>query len=211
VIALIDIDLGNIRSVAKALESIDTNFEIINNTHQLENKYIEGIIFPGTGSFNEASKRIYERGFAQSLKTLISNNTPFLGICLGMQLLFESGNEGGLSEGLGLIKGNVNNFKSTGHDIRIPHVGWNNVNIESFIDHIFFECIENNSDFYFVHSFFVSQSDKDCLYGFTHHGIDFPSVVIKENIFGVQFHPEKSQTNGIQILKNFKKICLKKE
>jgi len=135
-------------------------------------------------------------------ETVLKKKIPFLGICVGMQLLAEKGFENGIHEGLGWIKGSITKLKSK--DLKLPHMGWNNTEIINNSSKMKF--ITENKDFYFVHSYFFDCSNKQNIIGITNYGLDFPSIVGEENIYGVQFHPEKSSAQGLELIYNFLKL-----
>lgn len=195
--------MGNLESVKKALKKIGCDFlvshkseDIIKATH---------LILPGVGHFQKGMDNIKELGLDKVLyNEVIIKKKPLLGVCLGMQLLFSSSEEGGFLKGLGYIEGQVKLLKFQDKNIKVPHVGWNTIDFENNPLDIF-KGIESDTDFYFVHSYCVQDYYKNIYgnYGETHYGINFLSSVQISNIFGVQFHPEKSQKSGLKILKNF--------
>lgn len=201
-IALIDIDIGNVNSVAKALGYLDIDYVVVTKPHELIgcDKYI----FPGVGNFSVASRKLENSGLRSALKdAVLIEKKPFLGICLGMQLIAKTSEEGACSEGLGFIDGEIRRIPDH-HDFKIPHVGWNNVGHDcSGI----FENISSNADFYFVHSYRMLLKDDSLKCFYTEHGEKIIAYVEFENIYGTQFHPEKSQSEGLQLLKNFSDLC----
>ncbi len=201
IISIINLGMGNIYSVSNAFKNINVGVNIVNNVAEL--KDCDGIVLPGVGNFRNAMNYLKERNFIGILNHLvIEKKIPFLGICLGMQLLMEIGEEGGLTEGLGWFRGKVLKFASVAK-LRFPHIGWDDVTILDE-NNILFRGIQKNPSFYFVHGYYVevqpSFSTSTCNYGRI-----FSSSIQKDNIFGVQFHPEKSQKNGIKLLDNFYK------
>ena len=199
-IAVIDYDSGNVRSVSKALEFVGSKARITKNRNEI--LPADGVILPGVGAFGDCINKLKTYGLIDVLYNFIETNKPFLGICVGLQLLFEKSFEFGEHKGLGIIKGTINRFpQKKGYPI--PHMGWNTVNILK--DNPIFNGIENNSYFYFVHSYFAKASNGEL--STTDYITDFTSSVNKDNIWGVQFHPEKSQKNGLKVLKNFCSIC----
>lgn len=194
-VAIIDYGMGNVASVQKALHflkidsKVTSNFEDINNS-----KYI---ILPGVGSFRQAMENLEKRKLVSFLKEKVAEGKPFLGICLGMQLLAERGYEDGVTEGLGFIEGDVILIPET--NLPIPHIGWNNITVKipQYFDNL------NDNNFYFVHSYFFNATDVNDISATVKYGNDLVAVVQKNNVFGTQFHPEKSQTSGLQVLKNF--------
>ncbi|HEY9759819.1 MAG TPA: imidazole glycerol phosphate synthase subunit HisH [Oculatellaceae cyanobacterium] len=197
-IAIIDYGMGNIRSVEKAFELIGESTIVSNRASEL--KMAEALVLPGVGAFGDAMRNLKELNLVELLADLVlDERKPFLGICLGMQLLAERGFEHGEHKGLGLIDGRVEKLR--GKDIRVPHMGWNDIEVGSAGKALFGQMAEKPS-FYFVHSYCLVTDPKieaaRCDYGET-----FTAAVHKENIYGVQFHPEKSQKSGQMLLKNF--------
>ncbi len=199
-ITVIDIKIGNIGSVVRALEKLKFPYQVTNEPDVICKA--DKIILTGVGSFREASNRIKSSGIYDVVKQkVLKERTPILGICLGMQLLASSGIEGGKSEGLDLIKGNVKYLRSSTMNMRLPHVGWNNVQSGELS---LFESIPENSYFYFVHSYELLL-EEDIPVATCNYGVDFVAALQKDNIMGTQFHPEKSQTAGLALLQNFLK------
>jgi imidazole glycerol-phosphate synthase subunit HisH len=201
-ISVLDIGIGNINSVQKALNYIGAKHVVITDENGLKNA--EKILFPGVGNFGAASQKLHSTEMASVIRSeVLENKTPFLGICLGMQLLARSSNESGYHKGLGLVDAEVIKIPES-ESTRIPHMGWNDVWHDSSG---LFEKIESGSDFYFVHSFYMDIKDDRAKYFTTTHGVKVTAYVEKDNIYGAQFHPEKSQEKGIQFLKNFDDLC----
>jgi len=199
IIAIIDYGMCNLDSVARAVEKSGALPIITDESQIIENA--EAIILPGVGAFSEAMKELEARSLVSVLcKQVLKQQIPFLGICLGMQLMAEKGYEGGETVGLGLIPGEVIHFECENKDIRIPHIGWNEVDQSK--QSLLFNEIPDHSDFYFVHSYHFSCSEKYVI-GRTQYCDGFISSIQHHNCFGVQFHPEKSQKVGLQLLKNF--------
>ena len=197
-ICVLDFDTGNIGSVSNLLEKLYLNYCVSNKNDDLEN--CSHLILPGVGSFSKAIAKLKEKIDLDFLnKQVLKKKKPILGICVGMQLMAEIGNEFGSNEGLGWIKGSVDLIKSNG--MPLPHIGWNEVNIEN--DNKIFDGIESGHDFYFVNSYYFNIKDSQDMIGSTNYGSKFPSIVNRENIYGVQFHPEKSQKYGQKIILNF--------
>ena len=198
-IAIVDYNMGNLASVYNACKLLDAKADIVSNPNELI-KY-DRVILPGVGAFADAMDSLYKTGMYEAVKKFAASGKPMLGICLGMQLLFESSEEFGDTKGLGLVPGKVVAFdksKMNMDEHKVPHVGWNKIfNKDSQL----FDGLENPY-LYFVHSFHAITDDKYVL-GTTHYGYDFVSAVQKDNVYGFQPHPEKSHDNGIQILKNF--------
>jgi|TARA_B100001964_G_C14056675_1_gene519500 glutamine amidotransferase len=198
-ITIIDLGLGNINSVSRALDYLGITNRISDNIHDVE--HAEALILPGVGNFSEASNRLCLTDMVTTIQhEVLNNKKPFLGICLGMQLLAETGEESGVSQGLGLIKARACKLRSETKGYRLPHIGWNDVAGNNMN---LFSNIEDRSCFYFAHSYEIILEDKDVEYAICNYGVDFVAVVKKNNIVGVQFHPEKSQKPGLQLLKNF--------
>jgi len=198
-ITIIDYGAGNLFSVRKAIEYFDVDVAISDNSEDILNA--EGLVLPGVGAFGWGMKLLEEKRLCEPIREAVDKGVPLLGVCLGLQLLFEESEESPEVSGLGLIKGRV---KRLPNDLPLPHIGWNQVKIikETRI----FKGISQNSFFYFVHSYYGEPSDRDSVCGITEYGIEFPSVICKENIFAVQFHPEKSSSEGLKIYKNFLEV-----
>ncbi|WP_297445594.1 imidazole glycerol phosphate synthase subunit HisH [Desulfurobacterium sp.] len=197
-IAVIDYGMGNLRSVSKAVEYVGGNVVVTDKTHKI--KDAEAIILPGVGAFKDAVKNLKERNLWEVIIREVEKGKPFLGICLGLHLLFKKGYEFGEEEGLGIIKGKVVRFELP-HEYKIPHMGWNQVSIKK--ESRFLNGIKNGEFFYFVHSYYVKPEDVSVILTTTDYGIDFVSSIEKENIIATQFHPEKSQKAGLKLLSNF--------
>lgn len=198
--AIIDYGMGNLDSVFRAVELNEGSPFIAQKPGDLENA--THIIIPGVGAYSAGIKNLSESGLISSIKNKAEKEKiPILGICLGMQLLSEVGYEGGKTEGLGLINGEVKLLKSQNKNERIPHVGWNEIVYNQ--DAALFDDIPSGKDFYFVHSYHFVCQDRGNILSTTPYCDSFVSAVIKENIFGVQFHPEKSQKYGLKLIKNF--------
>ena len=197
-LVIIDNDMGNIQSVADAMSKLGVSFIISDDIATI--KQANSLIFPGVGAFPMAMANLKKLSLDKVLKEkLVKKNTPFLGICLGMQLLFEESDEQILTKGLGLLKGKVTRISSAA-GCAVPHVGWNRVNTTK--ENPLFGNIDNNARFYYDHSYFVTESDQD-VFASLNYSEEMSVGVWKNNIFGVQFHPEKSQRNGLKLLRNF--------
>ncbi len=201
-IIVISYGMGNLRSIEKALVKLNTEFKVSNTGKDIE--AATHLILPGVGFFEEGMNNLRKLGLIDLLNNeVLKKRKPFLGICLGMQLLFNSSEEGGLIKGLGFIDGDVKKFKFNKElKLKIPHVGWNEVFGESMSNISLFNNIEQHSNFYFVHSYHATLNE-NINHCYTDYGYNFVSVVQKDNIYGTQFHPEKSQKKGLEILKNF--------
>ncbi len=195
-VAIIDYGMGNVASVQKAL-----NFHKIENIITADHEIIKSstaILLPGVGSFKQGMKNLEERGLVKLLtQEVIENKKKFLGICLGMQLIMEEGSEPEITKGLGWISGNVIRFQFD--NLPIPHMGWNSVTVKN---NTYFDNLDQ-SDFYFVHSYHVDAFDKNVIAATVNYGFDVVASIQKENIFATQFHPEKSQKSGLELLKNY--------
>lgn len=206
-VGIIDYGSGNIRSVFKSFEkaaslvSSKVKIKVINNCEEI--KELEKIVLPGVGAFADCMKGLKNKpGLLGAIKRkVLEDKKPFLGICVGMQLLANSSSEYGHTEGLSWIDGDVNSIKITQKNIKIPHMGWNSILFET--DHPVLKNIKKDEDFYFVHSYKFNVKNNDFVLAKTNYGSDITAIVIKDNILGTQFHPEKSQVAGIQFIKNF--------
>ena len=209
-IAIIDYESGNLKSVSKAVELASknilnkSNVKIINSANELKN--FDKIVLPGQGSFKQCYQSLLSiEGMIGELNSAVSEKQkPILGICVGMQLFSSFGEEDGGSKGFDWIKGKVNKINLTDKNLKLPHMGWNNISINQKSK--LFSGIENESHFYFVHSFAFDVENDQFISAKTNYSTEIVSAVEKDNIFGTQFHPEKSQANGIKILENFVKL-----
>ncbi len=196
-IAIIDYDAGNIKSVAKALEYLG-EVPVVTRGKEILRK-ADKVILPGVGSFGDAMHKLHEYGLVEVIKEIIENKTPFLGICLGLQLLFESSEESPGVKGLGILKGKIVRF-SEENNLKIPHIGWNSLSYPK--KGTLFEGIAENSYVYFVHSYYL-QAEEDVVVATSEYGNLIHASVEKDNLFACQFHPEKSSEVGLAILRNF--------
>lgn len=197
-IAIIDYGAGNLQSVKKALDFIGAESVITDNPEVIN--ACDKILLPGVGSFGDAMNSMTEKGLVETVKQNALSGKPFLGICLGLQLLFEESEESPGVKGLGIFKGKIKKFPSD-MGLKIPHIGWNSLSIKQ--NDTIFKGIPENSYVYFVHSYYLHAEDEKDVATVTNYGINFHSAVGKDNIFATQFHPEKSGDVGLQILKNF--------
>ena len=195
-VAIIDYGVGNLRSVEKAFAATGCEATITDNDQEL--RVAERLVLPGVGAFGACMKGLKERGFDQLVLERASEGTPLLGVCVGMQMLFEESDEFGSTPGLGLLKGSVRRF---GSELVVPQVGWNRIQQQR--QHALFEGVADGAFCYFVHSFYCEPADVAVVVGETEYGGSYASVVAERNICGVQFHPEKSQEVGLRMLKNF--------
>lgn len=199
-VAVIDYGMGNLHSVSKALESVGGDVAVTNNPQDISRA--ERIVLPGAGSFSQGIQHLFALNFTPALEEeVIVKKKPFLGICLGMQLAATLGHEGGVNKGLGWIDAEVLPFKPESPSFKIPHMGWNDVDIVR--DSPIFKGIKSPTAFYFVHSYHLVPRNSEVITGECNHGGKFVAAVSSGNIHLVQFHPEKSQKFGLQILENF--------
>ena len=199
-IAIIDYGMGNLRSVQKGFERMGLEAVVTREPHTILDA--SRVVLPGVGAFPDCMRNLEEYGLIDAVLTSIRSGKPFLGICLGLQLLFTESEEFGISKGLDVIKGRVVRFKGPAFkDLKIPHMGWNNLSIKRRAPAL--ADLPDGSHVYFVHSFHVVPEDKSVIATTTDYGIEFVSGVWKDNIFAAQFHPEKSQALGLSILKRF--------
>jgi len=198
-IAIIDYGMGNLRSVHKAFEAVGATAQVTNKVGDILNA--DKVVLPGVGAMAPAFQKIQDLALVGPIHKVIQDGKPFLGICLGLQLLFERSSEGGFSEGLKVLKGNVERFT----ELKVPHMGWNQVKVQAAGDQMF-QSLLPDENMYFCHSYYVKPQDASIAAGITNYGIDYVSAVVRGNVWGVQFHPEKSQKAGLQILKNFMEL-----
>ena len=197
-ICVIDFETGNIGSISNLLEKLNINFCISGRSEDIKSS--SHLILPGVGSFFKAITKLKDKINLNVLnEEVLEKKKPILGICIGMQIMADIGNEFGINKGLGWIKGSIDKLDSKG--LPLPHIGWNEVSIEKR-HNLFFE-LESGHDFYFVNSYYFNLKNQEDMVASTEYGIKFPSVINRENIFGVQFHPEKSQKFGQKIILNF--------
>lgn len=196
-IVIIDYGIGNLASVKNALDKLGVESKISSDSLVIKNA--DALILPGVGAAGQGMMNLIKKGLDKVIVEEIKNGKPFLGICLGMQLLFEKSEEGN-AKCLGILKGSVKKFKKMR---KVPQIGWNKVDIEQRLD--LFKGIDDKSYFYFVNSYYCLPKDKKIIAGLTNYGETFASIVMKNNIVGVQFHPEKSGKIGFQLLENFAK------
>ena len=199
-INIIDYNLGNIRSLSNALTYLGVDFTVSGEHSDI--KSADALILPGVGSFEDGMSNLQYLDLINIIRDqVISENKPIFGICLGFQLLFKTGYEYCHTQGLGLLDGDINRLRATTTSLRIPHMGWNSVHFPS-PTHLFHD-IDQDSLFYFIHSYCLEYLSQDFAVGTTEHGEKFVSAISSGNIHGTQFHPEKSQKAGIQLLNNF--------
>jgi imidazole glycerol-phosphate synthase subunit HisH len=204
-IAVVDYGMGNLRSVEKALELLGQDACVTASPQVIQSA--DRVILPGVGAFGAAMDNLRSSGLEDSVINSIGSGKPFLGICLGMQLLLEESDEQGSHTGLGVIAGRVERFAEThgSPTLKIPHMGWNSIQIKKLCP--LFDGVDDDSMVYFVHSYYAVPQD-DVVAATTNHGIDYCSVLWKDNVFATQFHPEKSGTIGLKMLANFAEVRL---
>jgi len=202
-IAIVDYNMGNLASVQNAFAKLGKDTVVESNPEKF--KEYDKLILPGVGAFGDAMEHLRERNMINAIKEFAESNKPILGICLGMQLLFESSQEFGENEGLGLIKGHVSAFDISKFStpLKVPHMGWNRM---FTTNHPLFDGLDENHYLYFVHTFHVTCENENDIIGTTEYGYKFTSAVAHNNIMGIQPHPEKSHDNGLKILENFIKL-----
>lgn len=204
-IAIIDYGMGNLRSVQKAIEFLGSSATITSSPTEISKA--DKVILPGVGAFSKAMENLNKFKLLETIKETVAKDTPFLGICLGMQLLLETSEEHGLAKGLSLVAGTVKNFRNAlnfDQSLSVPQIGWNYVSQTK--KNSLFVGLPEKFQVYFVHSYYVDPQDKQVNIGETMYGINFCSALQKKNLFGVQYHPEKSGEVGLQILDNFIKL-----
>lgn len=195
-IAIIDYGMGNLRSVQKGFERVGVEVKIVRDPEEADRA--DGVVLPGVGAFADAMENLKRTGMDAAVKKAAGEGRPLLGICLGLQLMFDASEEWGHSDGLGIFPGMVRRLPE---GLKVPHMGWNQVRFRG--DSPLFEGVPDNSAFYFVHSYYVDPDEDAIKTGVTDYGIEFASAVGLKNIFAIQFHPEKSSALGLRILRNF--------
>ena len=198
-IAIIDYGAGNIQSVYKALKFIGADWKVTSDKDEILNA--DGAILPGVGSFGDAMDTMTKRGIKDTIIEYTKSGKPFLGICLGLQLLFPESEETPGVKGLDIFKGTITKIPNQNRTLKIPHMGWNNISIKQ--KNGIFKGIEGEPYVYFVHSFYLKAQDKDIVAATTQYGVEIDAAVQKGNIIATQFHPEKSGEVGLKMLKNF--------
>jgi len=194
-IAIVDYGMGNLRSVTNAFRKLGGDATITRDIETIKNS--RAVVLPGVGAFGKCIENLKKFGLFDAVKELVMNDKRYLGICLGMQVLFESSEEAPGTEGMGIIKGDVPRFEG---NIKVPHMGWNSIEIQR--ENPIFNGINSGDFFYFVHSYYCRPAE-DVTATKTHYGVEFTSSVQKGNLFACQFHPEKSQMVGLRLIQNF--------
>ncbi len=198
--AIIDYGVGNLRSVEKAFAATGCDAVVTSDESLLLSA--DRLVLPGVGAFAACMKELSSRGFDELIRERVKEGTPLLGVCVGMQMLFDESEEFGMTSGLGLLRGRVRRFSGNlPGDLVVPQVGWNQVRQRGI--HPLLANIPDNAFFYFVHSYSCEAADRAIVIGETDYGTLYPSIVAQENVCGVQFHPEKSQAAGLRLLANF--------
>lgn len=197
-IAIIDYGMGNVRSVQKALAHVAPNDQVFLTDDADLITQADRIVFPGQGAMGACMKALTQHGLLDVIKCCVDEK-PFLGICLGLQLLFDHSEENNGIDGLSIVSGNVIKFAK--NNLKVPHMGWNT--IKQSIEHPLWHNIDDNARFYSVHSYYVEASHANMVAGVTNYGVDFTCAIAQDKLFAVQFHPEKSQHDGLQLLSNF--------
>ena len=201
-IIIVDYGMGNLKNVYNALKYLNIPSKISNEISEIRSA--DKLILPGVGAFNKAMYNLNNTGLSDVIKDKVNSGTPLLGICLGMQMIFKKGYENGICDGLGFIDGEVNLLAPT-EKVKIPHIGWNRLEYSNKNDLI--KGLEENSFVYYVHSYVATNVKDKNLIGFSNYGgIKIPSIVCNDNVYGTQFHPEKSGETGLRILKNFGEV-----
>mgnify|MGYP003937295333 CR=1 FL=1 len=210
-IGIIDYGMGNLRSVQKAFESLDVEARILNNPQQLDD--VDRLILPGVGAFADGMQNLHQQGWVAPLKAYIQSGRPLLGICLGMQLLFDSSEEDAVSPeqpvpGLSILPGEVVRFVTpapSGEAIKVPHMGWNQIHWTR--QDPLLTDLPAGSDVYFVHSYYVKPGDASLTTATCDYGQNFCATIWRDNVWATQYHPEKSQRVGLRMLRNFARLC----
>jgi len=197
-IAILDYEMGNLRSVSKSLEAVGGDCQITRDPAVVA--AADKLVVPGVGAFRDCMGALEKFDLIQPIKDFVASGRPYLGICLGMQILMEESEEGGRYEGLGLFGGKVQRFDPE-WKLKVPHMGWNNLQTKG--ESKLLAGLPENSFVYFVHSYYVAPKKKGLTSATTTYGVEFTSVIEKDNVYAVQFHPEKSQQVGLKLLKNF--------
>ncbi|MBD3378907.1 MAG: imidazole glycerol phosphate synthase subunit HisH [Candidatus Omnitrophica bacterium] len=198
-IGIIDYGAGNLRSVYNAFRYLGEEAKVCRTPEEV--KAADKIVLPGVGTSADALRELSRKGLVEPVLENISRGVPFLGICLGLQLLYEHSEEGGGCDCLGLVEGKVRLFPGS-KELKVPQIGWNTVSLSKRHCPLF-KGLENDPYFYFVHSYYCESADRALVAGETEYGIRYTSALWKDNVYAVQFHPERSQENGLRVIKNF--------
>lgn len=199
ILGLVDYGSGNLRSVQRAIEHAGGSCVLVHSPADAQG--CAALVVPGVGSFGDCARQLHEVGLWEFLREWLAADRPYLGICLGYQLLFESSEESPGVEGLGALKGKVVHFPRGG-ELKIPHMGWNQLHLRTPSDRLV-QGLGENPDFYFVHSYYPVPEDRECITTTCNYGVEFAASVTRGNLSAVQFHPEKSQELGLHMLRNF--------
>jgi len=201
-IVVVDFDAGNLRSVQRALESVGQRVRVTSDPHEVDQA--QALVLPGVGSAQDCMRKLSGLGLVEPLRQYAASGRPFLGVCVGMQLLFDGSEEGGGVDCLGILPGAVRLFEGD-ETLKVPQIGWNQVWLK--YDHALLDGIPSGSYFYFVHSYYVEPSQPELTLGEADYGIDFAAIVACENVVATQFHPEKSANRGLELYRNFGRIA----
>jgi len=201
-IAVVDYGVGNLRSVSKALERVGADVRVTSAATDIEKA--DAVVLPGVGAFAHCMDNLRGAGLEASVRAAAASDKPFLGVCVGMQILFEESDEFGRVEGLGILRGRVRRFEPKDAALKVPHMGWNQLQVKRRAPHL--EGIDDGTRVYFVHSYYVETPDASIVATTTCYDVDFVSSAWRGNIFATQFHPEKSQAAGLRILGNFARL-----
>ena len=196
-IALVDYDAGNVKSVEKAIEKLGGEFILTSDPETVKNA--DAVILPGVGNFGDCKDKLISRGLDKAIRSFASSGKPFLGICVGLQLLFDESEESPGVPGLGILKGKIRRFPVS-DELKVPQIGWNNI---ISCKGRLFDGINEGTYFYFVHSYYLEAADPSIVSSRAEYGVTFDSSVESGNVFATQFHPEKSSDAGLKVLKNF--------
>jgi glutamine amidotransferase len=201
-IVVVDYDAGNLRSVQRALEAVGQRPRVTGDPRDVERA--EALVLPGVGSAQDCMRKLGARGLIQPLREYAASGRPFLGVCVGLQLLFDGSEEGGGVECLGMLPGMVKRFPG-GPGLKVPQIGWNSVSFSR--DHPLLQDIPDGSYFYFVHSYYADPAEREITIGSADYGVEFAAIVARDNVLATQFHPEKSADRGLRIYANFGRIA----
>lgn len=196
-IAIVDYGMGNLRSVEKGFLHVGVDAKVVTDARSIDDA--QAVVLPGVGAFRDCMRNLEEMELIHAIKRNIEKGKPYLGICLGLQVLFSESVEFGHTLGLGVFKGKVPRFPAS--ELKVPHMGWNSINIKKKAP--IFDNLAEGSYLYFVHSYYVAPDDSDIIAATTDYGLEFTSAVWKDNVMATQFHPEKSQAIGLSVLKDF--------